>query len=158
MARKRKKRKATEAEKEAGARNLAKWKEENPSGGRLTHGGYSRHFRQRYQDARTREGKQLRAIIRGLVEDLGGEASLSNAQRLILDGIKSKLIVIIQIAKYVDKQPSIINSQGELLPCLGKNYTTYAESLRRDLEVLFSVKRKSKTINLSEYINGKYGK
>ncbi len=68
---------------------------------------------------------------------------MTHAQRLLLDNIKAKLIVIIQIGKYVDKQPNIINSQGELLPCLGKNYTTYAESLRRDLEVLFAVKRRS---------------
>lgn len=134
--------KQTKAEREAGAANLAKWKEENPSGGNLRHGAYSKHFRKRYTDKRTREGKQLEAVFQGLIEDLGGKTELTFAQLLILENIRSKLIVIFQISKHVDRQESIINKKGELLPCLGRNYTTYSESLRRDLETLFSIKRK----------------
>jgi len=67
---------------------------------------------------------------------------LSAAQCLILDNIKSKLIVLFQIGNYVDRLDSIINDQGELIPCLSRNYTTYSESLRRDLEALFAMKRK----------------
>ena len=77
-----------------------------------------------------------------LVADLGGPSELTSAQKLLLESIRSKLIVVFQISKYVDRQESIINDAGELLPCLGRHYTTYAESLRRDLEALFSVKRR----------------
>lgn len=140
-------RKSTKAEAEAGAANLAKWKEENPAGGHLTHGATSATVRKRYTDMRTSEGKQLQAVIDGLVDDLGGKAVLTAAQNLLLQSIRSKLIVVMQISKFADMQISLINSDGELLPCLGRNYTTYSESVRRDLEALFSVKRKAGSLS-----------
>jgi hypothetical protein len=139
----RKGQKATKLGAAAGARNLANWKSENPQGGNYKYGGYSGHIRQRYSDRRTKEGKQLASIMEALIEDLGGAADITAAQRLLLENIRSKLIVLLQISKYVDLQENIINSKGELLPCLGRGYTTYSESLRRDLEALFSIKRKS---------------
>ena len=145
-----KKRKSTKAEAEAGARNLAEWKEANPSGGNVRHGAWSQHFAKRYSDKRTSQGRQLEAVIKGLVDDLGGNAVLTSAQRLLLENIRSKLIVIMQISKFTDMQTSLINSDGELLPCLGRNYTTYSESLRRDLEALFSVKRKAGSLNYDQ--------
>ena len=101
-----------------------------------THGVWCRHFRKRYTDARTREGKQLKAVMDSLVEDLGGHENLNAAQRLLLDTIKSKLIVVLQIGKYVDQQQEIIKD-GELLPVLGKNYLAYLNSLRLTLGELY---------------------
>jgi hypothetical protein len=80
--------------------------------------------------------------MQGLINDLGGQTELTSAQLLLLDNIRSKLIVLFQISKYVDLQPSIIDSAGRLLPCLGRGYTTYAEALRRDLEALFAIRKK----------------
>ncbi|MCK4488179.1 MAG: hypothetical protein KAU38_15650 [Desulfobacterales bacterium] len=134
--------KPTKAELEAGKKNLEKWRSDNPQGGNLKHGAHSDHIKRKYADGRTKEAKQLKAIIQGLVDDLGGHSDLTAAQRLILDNIRSKLIVLIQIGKHVEKHESLINDKGELLPCLGRNYTTYSESLRRDLEALFAVRRK----------------
>ena len=135
--------KSTQREAEAGAQNLADWKEKNPSGGALRHGAWSKQVRQRYSDKRTTEGKHLSSLVDGLIVDLGGSENLSTAQSILLNSIRSKLIVILQISKHVDMQESIINEKHELIPCLGRGFTTYSESLRRDLEVLFSVKRKS---------------
>ena len=140
-----KKPKPTKAALEARKKNLLDWKADNPAGGSLKHGAHSDHIKRRYADGRTKEAKGLQAIIQGLVEDLGGQSDLTSAQQLILDNIRSKLIVLLQIGKYVERQDSIINKAGELLPCLGRNYTTYSESLRRDLEALFAVKRKKLT-------------
>ncbi|MDP6178386.1 MAG: hypothetical protein QGG48_00675 [Desulfatiglandales bacterium] len=77
-----------------------------------------------------------------------------------MSNIKSKLIVLLQISAYVDKQDSIINDQGELLPCPWRNYTTCSESLRRDLEALFYFKRdrRAKRIDLQKYLVENYGK
>ncbi|NIM96664.1 MAG: hypothetical protein GTO24_00855 [candidate division Zixibacteria bacterium] len=72
----------------------------------------------------------------GLVADLGGQPNLTEAQRLLLANIRSKLIVLLQIGKYVERQDSIINTEGELIPCLGRNYTAFAEAIRRDLLAL----------------------
>jgi hypothetical protein len=77
-----------------------------------------------------------------LVDDLGGSAELTSAQLLLIDNIRSKLIVLFQISKYVDEQECIINEKGELLPCLGKNYITFTEALRRALEALFTIRKK----------------
>lgn len=134
--------KSTPQEAEAGRKNLEKWKNENPSGARLTHGAHSKVIKQKYNDGRYKETKQLNSVMQGLKNELGGESVITPPQRLLLNNIRSKLIVLFQISAYVDKQDSIINDQGELLPCLGRNYTVYSESLRRDLEILFSIKRR----------------
>ena len=85
---------------EAGAKNLATWLAKNPSRGNLRHGAHSRHFRKRYADARTREGKRLNAVIDNLVQDCGGPENVSTAQSLLIDNIRSKLIVLFQISKF----------------------------------------------------------
>ena len=128
-------RKPTEKEIKAGRQNLLDYREENPRPA-LKHGAHSSVVRHRYGDKRYREGKQLAEIMAGLIADLGGQGQVTSAQRLILDNIKAKIIVIFQISKYVDRQPSIINDKGELLPCLGRGFTAYSEALRRDLEAL----------------------
>jgi len=108
-----------------------------------THGVWCKHFRKRYTDARTREGKQLKAVMDSLVEDLGGQENLNAAQRLLLDTIQSKLIVVLQIGKYVDQQQEIIKD-GELLPVLGKSYLAYLNSLRLTLGELYKIDTRGK--------------
>ena len=120
-----KKKKVTKIKNKAGKENLKKWKAENPEQAKapaLKHGAFSQQVRQRYTDKRTKEGKALALVIKGLVADLGGANNLSSAQCLILDNIKSKLIVLFQIGKHVDQRESIISDQGELIPCLGRNW------------------------------------
>jgi len=112
------------------------------------HGAHAVHVRKRYNDGRSREGKRLKSIIDGLIRDLGG-GPLNRAQELILEGIKSKIIITLQISKYINENMgSIVSKQGELLPVLRNDYNMYAESLRRDLETLFLMKR---TVKHSDY-------
>ena len=107
------------------------------------HGAYTGHIRRRYSDKRYREGKQLQAAMEALVDDLGGQDNLSAGQRLLLDTIQSKLIVVLQIGKYVDQQAEIIKD-GQLLPVLGKNYLAYLNSLRLALDQLYKDNHRSK--------------
>ncbi len=145
--------KQTPAEAAAGQANLEKWIETHPSRGNLRHGAFSRVVRQKYSDRRSTEGKQLAKIMEGLVRDLGGEDQISSAQRLLLDSIQAKLVIILQISKFVDRQPSIISPSGELLPCLGRGFTTYSEALRRDLEALLGMgKKRSKVPTIEDII------
>lgn len=120
------------------------------------HGAYSRHVRKRYSDRRTTEGKRLAAIMNALVEECGPDPTV--AQYLILDRVREKLIVLMQIGQYVDRQPCVITKEGSLLPCLGKGYTTYAESLRRDLEALQKMAKKGSGKTLQEILEEDYGK
>ncbi len=108
------------------------------------HGAYSRHVRKRFTDGRTREGRQLRAVIDALIDDLGGHDNLNAGQRLLLDTIQSKLIVILQVSRYVDRQKEIIKG-GELIPVLGKNYLAYLNSLRLTLAELYKGYGENKT-------------
>lgn len=109
-----------------------------------THGAFSVQVRQRYSDRRTTEGRELAGIMRGIIEDLGGQEALTSSQRLILDGMKSKLIVILQIGKYADKQIELIDNDGNVLPCLKQTLTHYQSELRRDLELIHGLSRKDK--------------
>jgi hypothetical protein len=147
----------SEAQVKAGYRNLLEWKRTHPSGGKLAHGAYSVHVRKRYSDARTIEGKRLKAIIAGLTEDLGGQEQITSAQRIVLDAIRSKIQVVLQIGKYVDRQPSIISDSGEVLPCLGRHYLAFSESINRDLERLYNManRRPSKVLDLETYLQSK---
>jgi len=138
----RKGKKSTSQEAAAGQQNLEKWLAEHPSRGNLRHGAYSVHIRKRYDDGRTANGKKLALIMADLVADLGGAAALTAPQRLLLENIRSKLIVLFQISRYIATQKSIITPDGSLLPCLRYGFTTFSEACRRDLEVLFGFKRK----------------
>ncbi len=109
-----------------------------------THGAHCQHFRKRYTDARTREGKQLKAAMDALVDDLGGQTNLNAGQRLLLDTIQNKLIVILQIGKYVDQQAEIIKD-GQLIPVLGASYLAYLNSLRLSLDQVYKVGSGSKS-------------
>lgn len=150
---------STPAEAAAGEQNLNNWLAEHPSGGNLRHGMYSVQIRQRYSDRRTSEGAKLASIMKGLREDLGGNGHIPTAAHLLLDSIKSKIIVILQIGKFVDRQIDLIDQKtGELLPCLGRNFTIYTESLRRDLEALAAMAGKKKAPDLQDYLKASYGK
>jgi len=120
----------------------------------VTHGAHTTHFRKRYGDGRTTEGRFLRAIENGLIEDLGGLENISTGQKLILGRIREKIRIMKCIGDYVDKQPNIVQKDGEILPCLGKNYVTYSESLRRDLQFIYELanKKPSKIPDLDDYI------
>ena len=56
---------------------------------------------------------------------------------------QTKLIVLFQIEEHVDNisPKQFVTQNGDLIPCLSKNYLAYSESLRRDIESLFSYKR-----------------
>jgi hypothetical protein len=120
-------------------------KEERDEKGRFLpqHGAYTGHIRRRYSDKRYREGKQLQIVMDALIDDLGGQDSLTACQRLLLDTIQSKLIVVLQIGKYVDEQPELIKD-GQLIPVLGKNYLAYLNSLRLALDQLYKDDHKNK--------------
>lgn len=139
----------------AGAANLATWKAKNPAGGGLTHGATSRHFRRRYSDLRTAEGKGLQAALDALVEDLGGD--LRAGQLLVLPRVREKLITLALIGSWIDKQSDLLTKTGDLLPVLKSSYLGYSESLRRDVEWLYSMasRRPSRTVDLESYIAGK---
>jgi len=135
-------RKHTLEENVAGRQNLLDWKKDHPEGGNFRHGAFSSHMRERFSDARTSEGRQLKAILKELVEDIGGQSRISAGQRMLVDtNIRPKLITLLCIADWVDrqKQESIISEAGELAKCLSTSYLAFTNSLRLDLIALYGM-------------------
>ena len=130
---------STPAEAAAGEQNLNNWLAEHPSGGNLRHGAHSSVIKRRYTDLRFRTGRELRGIMDALIEDLGGNDRVTAGQRLLLDNIKSKVITLLCIGKFIDSQESPINEKGELLSCLSSNYLAFSNSLRLDLIALYGM-------------------
>lgn len=129
-----------------GRQNLVKWKQKNPGQCHTTHGVGNKTVRKRYTDLRTTEGKQLQAIVDGFVADCGGTEALDTRQQVMLGVIRTKLITILIISDYVDKQitEDKLIQDGELIPILGgrrKGFLEYAESLKKDLETLYAGNR-----------------
>jgi hypothetical protein len=121
---------------EAGKKNLATWKRENPAGGNLTHGIYSETTRKRYSDLRTRDGKALQAILDAIKEDIGPE--LDARQNLILALIREKLIIILQIAKYIETSPYLIDWQSGTVPyIIDHTFPRYSAGLMKLLDSLY---------------------
>ncbi|HNR12157.1 MAG TPA: hypothetical protein PKM59_02460 [Thermodesulfobacteriota bacterium] len=117
------------------------------------HGAYGSRARRRFSDLRTREGRQLAAILEELAADFGGYACLSAGQRLLLDQIRSKLIVLITLFQWIDEQVNAVKD-GKLLPSLNQDALAFQNSLRRDIEALYKVKRPNlkKQQSLAEYM------
>jgi len=106
---------------------------------------YIEHFCHRFTDARTTDGRRLKAYINGLKKDLGGEDSLNQAQRIILDCLPTKIIIIWKISLYMDdNEGEVVSKNGRLMPVLRTDYNLYSESIRRDLETLYLMRRSVK--------------
>jgi hypothetical protein len=149
--------KATLKQSTAGQKNLERWLEQNPQRGFYKHGGHSRHVAQKYQDKRTREGKQLAAIREAIITDIGGQGALNAGQRLMLDNLMSVLVVITQVGKYVDEQPSVITG-GDLLPVLRKSFISYLNTCGRLVETLYGLRKPKDRPDLKRYLEETYGK
>ena len=102
------------------------------------HGAKSKEIRKQYFDGRTKEGKLFHAIRRNMIADLGGEASLSQKQWILLDRIMEKLIFLHRVGEWSLEQKCIVDAKGELLPCLGKSYIAFNNALRLDLQALYA--------------------
>lgn len=102
------------------------------------HGAHSTTVRARFDDMRCTQGKALHNIMTALINDMGGESSLTAPMRILIDSnVRPKLITILLINDHINKlQGDILKEDGSLIGCLGTNYLAFSNGLRRDLEVL----------------------
>lgn len=106
-------------------------------GGRIkeSHGGYSYLHRAKADDNRKHILKYLIAVRRGLVRDLAGtEEDLSTAQIILIDRTISLLGCIRLMEEYA-REHGIMRG-NELQSCLQKNYITYNNTIRLNLQLL----------------------
>jgi len=127
-------------------------------GRRKSHGGYSYLTTGNLPENRAYIERYLTETREGLVRDLGPtEEDLTTAQIVIMDRIISKLGIIRCIEEHIRENSVMIGDN--LAPSLGKNYISYNNSVRLDLEKLGIDKRKGDEVfDLQEYAREKYGK
>lgn len=92
----------------------------------------------------------------GLISDIGPtEDDLTAAQLILVDRAITKLGIVRCMEAYAAEK-GVMSEDGLLLPCLGKHYLTYCNSIRLDLQALGIDKRKSdEVIDLGTYLENK---
>ena len=119
-----------------GRDNLVTWKESNPGASNLKHGAESQTVRSRFDDGRTAQGKALAAALKGLTDYFGGTEALTAPMALLIDtNVRPKLITLMCLSDFINKQLDVIDGKGRVLGCLD-NYHKFSTSLRKDLQVL----------------------
>ena len=132
-------------------------KQDRDSSGRFLklHGADCKQIRNKYFDGRTKEGKLFHTVRANMIADLGGEASLSQKQWILLDRIMEKLIFLHRVGEWSLEQECIVDAKGELLPCLGKSYIAFNNALRLDLQALYGAgdKGRKRTPTIKEIVD-----
>jgi hypothetical protein len=105
-------------------------------------------------DGRSAEARRTKTVLKKMVEDLGGEAGLSGAQRLVLTQLSEKIATVHVLATHIRAQAVLIGEDGELIPALRRSYLAYSNSVRRDVEVLFQLRERpsKKAPNLAAFL------
>ena len=93
-----------------------------------------------------------------ITADIRGSGQLSAGQELRLSTVRTLLISLISIGKYVDKQPNMIQD-GDLLPILRNSFVKFSTALRSELDGLYAtIKAKEEIPDLEGYLTSAYGK
>jgi hypothetical protein len=126
------------------------------------HGGHSliRKYQEGKLDRRTSMGKHIEAVKESIIEGIG---ELSAPQKILLELILQKIIIISAIAEYCNRQGTqIVNGSGDLLPCLSKSYLAFSNALVRDIKALYElqeIKKQAEREKSDEaYLRGITGK
>lgn len=122
-----------------------------------THGAWSlkRALNTGRLDMRSEAGQAIKRLQIRLETDLGGADNLSTQERLIVDRVVKKALIIEALESYALSRKSIFKRNGELIGCLGRHYLSYTEALRRDLQAIGLQRRAKDVPNLSDYLSAR---
>jgi hypothetical protein len=109
------------------------------------HGVESSTVRQRFDDLRTAHGQQLAAAMKSLVDHFGAENITAPMQIMLDANIRPKIITMVLISEWVNRQMELVSPEGELPNVLAKNYIAFSNALRRDLESLAAMSKNAGT-------------
>lgn len=101
---------------------------------KVVHGAYSFIASGKLPEHRVYLLRYLSGARQGLIDDLGGEESLSTAQIILIDRITSKLGCVRCIEEHIRENGVFLGQ--ELSPVLKASYLAYSNSLRLDLLAL----------------------
>jgi len=123
----------------------------------IKHGGYSLMVRSGdLPERRSYLRTYLTRVRAGLIRDLGPtEEDLSTAEVILVDRIVSKLSILRCVEEHV-REVGVFDKGGELVPVLGRNYLSWANSIRLDLQALGIDKRAgADVLDLGRYLESK---
>ena len=125
-----------------------------PPGRKKHHGGYAFLTTGRLPVHRKYVESYLTAAREQLIRDLGGEENLSAGQIILCDRVTCKLGVLRCIEEHV--RETHVFQGNRLNSALSKNYLSYSNSIRLDLQALGIEKRQtSEVLDLGRYIQQK---
>ena len=107
--------------------------------------------------------KCLDELEQGLINDYGGPEKISTSQEILIRSVTKALGIQFLAELYVNEAGPIKRAPGndiELRNILGKNYLSYANSIRQNLLALKELSKDGKgdTPDLIGYVEKKYGK
>jgi hypothetical protein len=107
---------------------------QNPRGRQPKHGSRAleRVLKENLIDQRTTTARMLRQIREDLAADAGGEAALSNREKMLIDRSASILLICSSIETWAFSQKDLLTN-GALPDVLSGHYLAYANSLRLNL-------------------------
>jgi len=106
---------------------------------KMTHGVTSKWVLNRYANKRTPEGKSLLTMMKAIESDIG--KPFDARQSLLMSLIRSKIIIIMQIGKYLESREEIVDYEtGSVAYVVDKTFFTASASLRSALNELYNGK------------------
>ena len=126
----------------ASPKSSLKKQEDNGNGKpprQMVHGVRSEYMKNRYSDKNTAEGKALVAVMQAIEKDIG--KPFDARQSLVMSLIRSKVVIIMQIGKYLESIAEIVDyEQGSVPHVVDKTFFHASASLRSALNELYSGK------------------
>jgi len=101
--------------------------------------------------------RYFREVREGLIQDLGGQNSVTTGQLLLVDRVLFKLGFLRLVEIWLAERGTPFATDGQRLEPVIETYLSYANSLRNDLNLL-GIERKEipETIDLKSYLAEKY--
>ena len=133
-----------------GRENLTRWRKENPDKPpNLQHGANSQIVRARFDDGRTAQGRALAASLKNLTDHFGGADAITAPMQLLINSyVRPRLITLMCISDYINRQIDVIDDEGKVLGCLDQ-YHRFSNSLRDDIKALQELAREAGLIGKS---------
>ncbi|MFH2108151.1 MAG: hypothetical protein ABII93_05720 [Chrysiogenia bacterium] len=92
-------------------------------------------------------------IVDEIIDDLGGPQEITGTQKVLIGAIKTDLIFLGIVTDWLQKQPSIIDKAGQMLPPLN-SFLAYQNTVTRNCREL-GLKRVKPLLSMEGYLEAK---
>lgn len=107
-------------------------------------------------DGRSSVGVALRKWKADLIQDLGGEDSISTQQQTLIELAARSKIMLDSVDNWILAQPTLVNARKKTILSVVQQRQVIADGLIRIMKDL-GLERRSKEVTLKDYLSEKYG-